>query len=260
MLTKIRPIAVRTVIGSMGMAAGMALLLTGCGSGSENGATPVASAPVETESAPNPEASTARRANPETLPPLDDPNMPAPFFFDDSVTPSRFDSSASVEALTPPALPELPQLPPPSELAPKARAEAEQVIDGVVGGVRQAVGAMATGAANELRGEVNQTVGEIRSEVELTIDEVKGEARQAADELRGEVESTLGVVKGQVNQKVEGARQGVRQVVGGVREQVTGEAQRAREGLRQSAQELTGQLLNDLVGPAPAPAPQPQQP
>ncbi|MEW4569205.1 hypothetical protein AB1L88_15180 [Tautonia sp. JC769] len=253
----IRPRAVRCVLGSMGMATGMAVLLTGCGSGTEEGTTPVASKPAaETASAPTPVASAA----PERSTALDDPEMPAPFFFDDSVTPSRFDSSSSAEALTPPALPELPQLPSPKELAPKAQAEAEQVIDGVVGGVRQAVGQMATGAAEGLRGEVDQTVGELRSEVELTIDEVKGEARQAADELRGEVESTFGVVKGQVNQSVEGARQGVRQAVGGVREQVTGEAQRAREGLRQSARELSGQLLNDLIGPAPAPAPAAETP
>lgn len=267
----VRPISARRAFAPIGLAAALATSLAGCGSGSGGDDAPPsttsAEAPDTTRTVyASPSAVTAGRDFPEAPAPLHEPLPlpPDPFSFDREVTPS---SAEFPKTVSPPALPDLPIPPDPIELPPpsQAKSEAEAVIDGIVGGVRQSMGAFATGAAEGVRGEVDQTVGEVRSEFEQAIGGVKGEVQQVGDELRGEFEATIGEVKGQVNQKVEGAkegvRQGVRQAVGTVQGKVSNEAQRAKDEIKQSAQELRGQLFNDLLGGSPTtPAPAPAEP
>jgi uncharacterized protein YjbJ (UPF0337 family) len=275
MRTRFRTIADRTRLASRTIAlaalSGSALLLGGCGSGAPEGGSPMAEAgkAPTADAAPTPspvgETSTARRSSPSAPEPLRaslDPDVTPsgggldPLFLEGHLEGTITGETTTFGDLSPPALPELPT--PPAHIGPAPatglRGEAEQAIDGAVGGVRSAVGSFADEAARGIRGEVDQTIGEVRSEVQGTILDVKGEARQAAEDLRGEVGGVVGEVKGQANQAIEGARDGVRSAVGGVRNQVSGEAQRAREGLRKSAQELRGQLLNDLIGPPAPPA------
>ena len=117
-------------------------------------------------------------------------------------------------------------------------------------------------------GGVRSTVDEVKGGVQQTIDQAKGGVRQTVDDFKGEIGQAVEGVKGEVGQgvgQVVDRRSGVRQTVDEVKGQIAGQAQQAKDELGSSAQQLKGQLLNDIFGsedlppprPAPVPAPAP---